>query len=213
MNDRISVDKILYNGELYSVGQIVVVNEFSELVGMVGTIAEIRVESGAESSMPSIYCDFVRPIFSEEITGACKLYKLAKGEEKQLDTFSFERVPMSPCSLTPLDSKMKPEEERVSVYVLTEDWGVDDETGAETYLFLDKDAARKEMRLRAYLEKLNGTMDNWQDDNDFVEDVDENSYSAYIDGFYNDNHYSLTITIKYLPLSILPTRLLKKLKK
>ncbi len=206
-------DQIEYEGKSYCIGQKIIVAEH-RLRGLVGVIVEIRTDenTNAKNSSPELYCDLVKPIFKEELKVLSDFYCGLPMDANTVKRLSFKKIRFEPKELEFIE-ETEPEEESISVYVLEEDWAVRDELGSEVYLFLDENEAKKEMRKRAYMEKISGSTEDWEEDENFVEDASEDSYSAYIEGFYNDNHYDLTITAKSIPLNALPMRLLKKLKK
>ena len=42
---------------------------------------------------------------------------------------------------------------------------------------------------------------DWKDEDDYIEETDENSFECYIDGYYSERHYSISIVEKPMKMS------------
>ena len=50
-------------------------------------------------------------------------------------------------------------------------------------------------------EMKDGCIPDWKDDDDYIEETDENSFECYIDGYYSERHYSISIVEKPMKMS------------
>ncbi len=191
-----------YEGRKYTVGDMVIANAGSMYEGLMGRITEIRTEEDKDTDNvgPDIYCDFEKPQFPFAIQKFQEHFHVTVDETFDWDMVSLDSVIMAPEMIELIDVKEETPTS-IKVYVLSEEWVIRGDAETKTYAFLSLGEAKKEMQIRAYLEKQDGIIKDWLDDEDLIEDTFEMSYSAYIEGWYCDNHYDLSIATVDVPLT------------
>ena len=191
-----------YADKKYQVGEMVIANNQSDYVGLVGIIAQIVTgeDKDTDNPYPDIYCDFIKPPFKDEIKILEENFSKWYGNKKKLEDLNLDGVIMAPCMIEQAD-KSTTSKDVIKIYLLTEDWAFDGDEGIETVAFTDFDEAKLQMRLKMYKERREGCVETWLDDEDFVEENSETSYEAYIEGYHCENHYTLTIKPVKLPIS------------
>lgn len=192
-----------YDGTKYVIGEPVIGTEESEYEGLQGVITEIRTgeDKDTENETPDLYCSFEAPIIGMDIKKLEDIFSDLYGEPKTLDDISLDSVIMAPSMVCPLADIEKNLEEH-TVYVLEEDWAIDDDYGHNTEIFTDFASAKRKMVANLKEEMDNGCILGWMDDEKFVEESISEFYDCFIDGEYASNHYSLEInkqTIKMEP--------------
>ncbi len=191
-----------YKGRIYTVGDMVIANADSVYEGLMGRITEIRTggDKDTENLGPDIYCDFEKPQFPFAIKRFEERFHVTVDEAFDWDMIALDGVIMAPEMLVSLDVQ-EDAPTSIKIYVLLEDWIGTGTEGNKTYAFLTLEEAKKEMQIHAYLEKEDGIVKKWLEDERFIEDIGEMSYSAYIDGWYCDNHYELAILEISVPIT------------
>ena len=191
-----------YADKKYQVGEIVIANNQSDYVGLVGIITQIVTgeDKDTDNPYPDIYCDFIKPPFKDEIKILEENFSKWYGTKKKLEDLNLDGVIMAPCMIEQAD-KSTTSKDVIKIYLLTEDWAFDGDEGIESVAFTDFDEAKLQMRLKMYKERREGCVETWLDDEDFVEENSETSYEAYIEGYHCENHYTLTIKPVKLPIS------------
>lgn len=191
-----------YADKKYQVGEMVIANNQSDYVGLVGIIAQIVTgeDKDTDNPYPDIYCDFIKPPFKDEIKILEENFSKWYGTKKKLEDLNLDGVIMAPCMIEQAD-KSTTSKDVIKIYLLTEDWAFDGDEGIETVAFTDFDEAKLQMRLKMYKERREGCVETWLDDEDFVEENSETSYEAYIEGYHCESHYTLTIKPVKLPIS------------
>ena len=191
-----------YADKKYQVGEMVIANNQSDYVGLVGIITQIVTgeDKDTDNPYPDIYCDFIKPPFKDEIKILEENFSKWYGTKKKLKDLNLDGVIMAPCMLEQAD-KSTTSKDVIKIYLLTEDWAFDGDEGIETAAFTDFDEAKLQMRLKMYKERREGCVETWLDDEDFVEENSETSYEAYIEGYHCESHYTLTIKPVKLPIS------------
>ena len=191
-----------YADKKYQVGEIVIANNQSDYVGLVGIITQIVTgeDKDTDNPYPDIYCDFIKPPFKDEIKILEENFSKWYGTKKKLEDLNLDGVIMAPCMIEQAD-KSTTSKDVIKIYLLTEDWAFDGDEGIETVAFTDFDEAKLQMRLKMYKERREGCVETWLDDEDFVEENSETSYEAYIEGYHCESHYTLTIKPVKLPIS------------
>ena len=191
-----------YADKKYQVGEMVIANNQSDYVGLVGIITQIVTgeDKDTDNPYPDIYCDFIKPPFKDEIKILEENFSKWYGTKKKLEDLNLDGVIMAPCMLEQAD-KSTTSKDVIKIYLLTEDWAFDGDEGIETVAFTDFDEAKLQMRLKMYKERREGCVETWLDDEDFVEENSETSYEAYIEGYHCESHYTLTIKPVKLPIS------------
>lgn len=191
-----------YADKKYQIGETVIANKQSDYVGLVGFITKIVTDEDKDTNnpYPDIYCDFIKPHFKSEIKLLEERFSKLYGAKKKLEDLNFDGVIMAPCMLEQAD-KCSSAKDFIKIYVLTEDWACDGEEGFETYAYTDYDEAKLQLRLKMYKERREGCVEAWLDNEDFVEENSEKGYEAYIEGFYCESHYTLSLKQLELPIS------------
>lgn len=191
-----------YADKKYQVGEMVIANNQSDYVGLVGIITQIVTgeDKDTDNPYPDIYCDFIKPPFKDEIKILEENFSKWYGTKKKLEDLNLDGVIMAPCMIEQAD-KSTTSKDVIKIYLLTEDWAFDGDEGIETVAFTDFDEAKLQMRLKMYKERREGCVETWLDDEDFVEENSETSYEAYIEGYHCESHYTLTIKPVKLPIS------------
>lgn len=191
-----------YADKKYQIGELIIANNQSDYVGLVGVITQIVTgeDKDTDNPYPDIYCDFIKPPFKDEIKILEENFSKWYGAKKSLKDLNFDGVIMAPCMIEQAN-KSTTSKDVIKIYLLTEDWAFDGEEGVETVAFTDFDDAKLQMRLKMYKERREGCVETWLDDEDFVEENSETSYEAYIEGYHCESHYTLTIKPVKLPIS------------
>ena len=191
--DRIGA-AFYYEGKKYVVGEQIVANDASEYEGLFGRILEIRDgdDKETENDAPDIYCEFEEPVLKSDIWSLEQRMSALYGERKTLEDISLDLVIMAPDMISTI-AEIENNSPSAEIYILTEDWAVNDNYGHSTGAFTSLEMARLSMRQMLTKEKQEGCIPVWEDEADFVEDESDMSYSAYREGFWCESHYELTI--------------------
>jgi hypothetical protein len=191
--DRIGA-AFYYEGKKYVVGEQIVANDASEYEGLFGRILEIRDgdDKETENDAPDIYCEFEEPVLKSDIWSLEQRMSALYGERKTLEDISLDLVIMAPDMISTI-AEIENNSPTAEIYILTEDWAVNDNYGHSTGAFTSLEMARLSMRQMLAKEKQEGCIPVWEDEADFVEDESDMSYSAYREGFWCESHYELTI--------------------
>ena len=201
--DRIGA-AFYYEGKKYVIGEPILATDASEYEGLLGRILEIRdgVDKETDNEEPDIYCEFEEPVLKSDIWKLEQRMSGIYGERKTLEDISLDFVIMAPEMITTL-SEIKNQSPVAEIYILTEDWAVNDNYGHSTGAFTSLEMAQLSMRQMLTKEKQEGCIPVWVDEADFVEDESDMSYSAYREGFWCESHYELTI--QKLDIRMTPT--------
>lgn len=191
-----------YEGTIYKVGQSVYANSNSDYHGLFGVIKEIRDgdDKDTENIAPDIYCSFDLPVLPHSIELFEKRFSELYGEPKKINDIALDSVIMAPDMIVPLTEFEKPKNSK-KIYIVHEDWSVNEEMDSRLYPFTNRKDAEMKLKLLVQNEKAEGCLFDWGDDESFVEESSDNCYEAYLEGFYNDAHYTVTILESELNLS------------
>ena len=191
--DRIGA-AFYYEGKKYVVGEPIVANDASEYEGLFGRILEIRdgEDKETENYAPDIYCEFEEPVLKSDIWSLEQRMSALYGERKTLEDISLDLVIMAPDMISTI-AEIENNSPTAEIYILTEDWAVNDNYGHSTGAFTSLEMARLSMRQMLTKEKQEGCIPVWEDEADFVEDESDMCYLAYREGFWCESHYELTI--------------------
>ena len=191
--DRIGA-AFYYEGKKYVVGEPIVANDASEYEGLFGRILEIRdgEDKETENYAPDIYCEFEEPVLKSDIWNLEQRMSGLYGERMTLEDISLDLVIMGPDMISTI-ADIEYHSPTAEIYILTEDWAVNDDYGHSTGAFTSLELARLSMRQMLTKEKQEGCIPVWEDEADFREDESDMSYSAYREGFWCESHYELTI--------------------
>lgn len=191
--------EFLYDGKTYRIGDTVVACWEIEYAGLIGRIDEIRTGENkeTENETPEIFCRFELPKLSADITELEKRFSDACAAEKKIEDIPLDSVIMSPEMLICPDNDRNKEK----IYVLTEEWANDGDGGFNTEIFSDYDAAKAFLNATLAREMSDGLIAKWKDRDSFKFEEDGDSYTAWVDGYYTELHYTLKIEVKEMTVS------------
>lgn len=191
--------EFLYRGETYRIGATVIANAKSAYEGLVGEIREIRTgeDKETENETPEIFCRFELPKLSADITELEKRFSDACAAEKKIEDIPLDSVIMSPEMLICPDNDRNKEK----IYVLTEEWANDGDGGFNTEVFTDALTAKAFLNFKLSKEMSDGLIAKWQSDEEFKFEENGSAYTAWIDGYYYELHYTLKIEVKEMTVS------------
>lgn len=190
--------EFIYEGVTYRVGAEVVGASESEYKGLIGSILEIRTEEDreTENDTPDIHCCFEQPCLPADIDDLERRFSSLHQTEKKLEDISLDYVIMAPEELLVLKSPRR----TIEIYVLEEDWAVNDDYGHSTAVYADYYEAKAKLNELLGEEMKTGCLTDWMPKDNFQFDADENSYEGWLDGEYLLSHYHVVIT--KLPLQL-----------
>lgn len=190
-------EKFYFKGIEYVIGGDVIGTEESTYSGLLGNIYEIRTyeDKETDNETPDLYCRFEAPITNYDIAKLEKTFSKLCGENKSLEEICLDGVIMSPQMVQPIQDK------EYTVYILEEDWAANDDYGHDVEIFTDLNSAKRSMYEQLKKEMNEGCIPNFKNDDDYIEESDENSFECYIDGYYSESHYLLSITEKSMGIS------------
>ena len=191
--------EFLYDGKTYRIGDGVIANEESIYAGLVGEICEIRTgeDKETENETPDLICCFDLPELSADITEFQRRFSAAYMTEKKIEDIPLDSVIMSPEMLICPDNDKNKEK----IYVLTEEWANDGDGGFNTGIFTDFHTAKAFLNAALAHEASDGLIAKWRADEDFKFEEDGCSYTAWIDEYYSELHYSLKIEEREMTVS------------
>lgn len=169
---------------------------------MFGTILEIRTgnDRETENDTPDIYCSFDPPALSMRRSELERVFSALYNEPKHLDELGLDFVIMAPDMIMPLAD---PEQDYPSaaLYVVVSHWASDGESGSYEAPFTDLADARLQFHEDLLNELERGSIASWKANSQFVEEETSESYECYLDGEYCENHFSIALEHRQLPLS------------
>ncbi len=191
-----------YEGRKYTVGDMVIANAGSIYEGLMGRIIEIHTgeDKDTENLGPDIYCDFEKPQFPFAIQKFQEHFHVTVDETFDWDMVALDGVIMAPEMIERMDVKTETPTS-IEMYVLVEEWSVNGDCDSKLYAFFNLHEAKREMQIRAYMEQQDGAVKDWSSNDDFEEETNDMYYSAYIGGWYDNNHYDLSIRKIDVPLT------------
>lgn len=183
--------EFLYKGETYRIGDNIVATTWSSTyAGLIGKICEIRTgkDKKTETETPEIVCCFNIPKLPSDVDNLMEIFMCDFTEEKKEDS-PLDSVIMSPEMLICPDNDRNKEE----IYVLTEEWANDGDGGFNTGIFTDFHTAKAFLNATLAREMSDGLIAKWKDRESFKFEEDGDSYTAWVDGYYTELHYTLKI--------------------
>ena len=109
--------------------------------------------------------------------------------QKTLDDICFDMVIMAPEMITvPSQSK-----KFIKIYILSEDWAVDGDTGHSSSIYSDPLEARARLNEALGKEIDSSCLSDWIDTPEYQTEISENSYEGWLDGFYCESHYAISL--------------------
>ena len=195
-------DVFEYGEVKFEIGKPIVGTKGTEYEGLFGYISQIRTgnDKDTDNETPDIYCCFNLPVLEKDIKELEEVFSELYGEKKTVDDIALDLVIMAPDMIKPLHT-VKKDGENPSVYILLEDWAINDDYGHKETVYTDHDMARY-----FFFDTLKNEMDygciaDFRKKNHFVEESGEEFYECFIDGSYNSDHYTLQIVKKELFMS------------
>ena len=183
--------EFLYNGITYRVGDVIIGSDQSEYAGLIGSIFEIRDGSDkeTENDTPDIYCSFEPPVLPADIAKVEEVFSDLYDEKKEVDDICFDMVIMAPeMIIVPGQAKKS-----IKLYILSEDWAVDGNTGHSSSIYSDPLEARARLNKALGNEIDSGCLSDWINTPEYQTEISENSYEGWLDGFYCENHYAISL--------------------
>ena len=182
--------EFLYDGKTYRIGDTVVACWEIEYAGLIGRIDEIRTgkDKKTETETPEIVCCFNIPKLPSDVDNLMEIFMCDFTEEKKEDS-PLDSVIMSPETLICPDNDKNKEK----IYVLTEEWANDGDGGFNTEVFTDALTAKAFLNFKLSKEMTDGLIAKWQTDEEFKFEENDSAYTAWIDGYYSELHYTLKI--------------------
>ena len=183
--------EFLYNGNTYRVGDVIIGSDKSEYAGLIGSILEIRDGSDkeTENDTPDIYCSFDPPVLPADIAKVEAVFSDLYGEKKKLEDICFDMVIMAPEMITvPGQSKKS-----VKLYILIEDWAANDNYKHLSGIYSDPLEARARLNEALGNEIDSGCLSDWINTPEYRTETSENSYEGWLDGFYCESHYAISL--------------------
>lgn len=191
-----------YEGVVYKIGDPIVGTSESEYEGLYGSIMELRdgEDQETENETPDFYCTFEPPVLPCEVKKLEERFSDLYRQPKTLDDIGLDFVIMAPSMIKPLDDLRKCRH-RPMIYILMEDWAINGEHGNDSEVYTDFDDAKRTLIQKLAEEQKSGCIPNWVDKDEFVEYSTPDSYEAYLDGVYMENHYAISIVLQKLCVS------------
>ncbi len=181
----------LYNGVEYHIGDEIIGTSESEYEGLLGSISEIRTgdDKETENEGPDFYCSFNPPVWPTDIKRLEEVFSDLYGEPKSIEDIILDLVIMAPSMVRPTQIKGT----TLTIYVLTEEWAVDYQSGFQVYLYSSETEARAYLNKLLDNEKHGGCIADWAGKTDFMEEISDNEYQCWLDGVFSRDHYSLCL--------------------
>ena len=88
-----------------------------------------------------------------------------------------------------------------TLYVVAVHWATDGEYGSYEAIFTERTDALHQFHNDLREEFLVGSIPRWKESSQFVEEESDSSYECYLDGEYCENHFSIALEQRALPLS------------
>lgn len=195
-------DEFEYEGVIYIIGGPIVGTQESEYEGLYGSITEIRdgEDKETENETPDFYCAFAPPVLPCEIKKLEETFSNLYDQPKTLDDIILDCVIMAPSMVKPLTTSREISCS-FTVYLLHEDWAMDGEQGSSVEVYTDYHEAKCIMVQKLLDEWEHGIVPIWCGQTEFVQNSTSDSYEAYLDGEYMENHFVMSIISKVLYVS------------
>lgn len=191
------------NGVEYIIGEEVIGTENGDYEGLIGRIYEIRIgeaDKETDNDTSDFYCTFEPPILESDIRKLEERFSQIYGSPKSLKDICLDSVILAPDMVKPVSS-IEDGAKECNVYVLEEDWAANDDYGHDVDIFTDLNSAKISMLKQLKKEMENGCIPDFKEDDDYIEETGENSFECYIEGYYLESHYSISITEKPMKMS------------
>lgn len=150
--------------------------------------------------MSDIYCSFEPPALPMRRSALEQVFSTLYNEPKQLDELGLDYVIMAPDMIMPL-AEPKQDYPSATLYVVVSHWASDGESGSYEVPFTDLTDARRQFHDNLLNEQESGSIASWKANSQFMEEETPESYECYLDGEYCENHFSIALEHRQLPLS------------
>ena len=194
--------KFEHEGVTFIVGQRVVGTDQSEYEGLYGFITEIRggEDKETENDTPDVYCTFEPPVLPYDITEMEKYFSELYQQPKKLEDINLDEVIMATEMIKGVE---EPEKCRafLPIYTVIEDWAANGERGHSEEPYTEFADAKYILHAKLKKELEEGCLMHWQDKEDFRVESVKDSYVGYLDGEYDEKHYSIRIEETRLAVS------------
>ena len=129
-------DEFQYNGISYKIGEQIIGTEQSEYAGLLGTVMQIidGEDKETENPTPDFYCCFTPPVLPYDIERLEQTFSGLYGSPKTLEDIALDSVIMAPEMVVPVQY-VKEQRYRLPLYILSEDWAINGESGHDEYFF------------------------------------------------------------------------------
>lgn len=192
-----------YDDVVYTLGEKIYANGASNYSGLIGRIYEIRdgEDKETENEGPDFYCSFELPVSPYDIDELEKRFTSLYKSQMALENIALDMVIMAPEMVMPF-KQLEDSNRKMTLYMVQEKWTNDGESGCSYYPFTEyEDAKAKMSQLLSNEADDGGLIEQWRDSETFKTDCGSYFYECWIDGFYNDNHYHVSIVQETLLLS------------
>lgn len=180
-------------GITYTIGDKIIATGESAYEGLFGTIAEIRDGDDLETGIdgPDIYCEFIPPVFPEEVKALEERFSKLYGKVKKLEDITLDMVIMAPemlCVMEPVSSTQD-----LIIFIVREEWAFDGDYGASTYLATSPIQAKRIFTELIFQEQLDGCIRDWTGRQDMELCCKDQQYECWLHDEYYENHYKVCI--------------------
>lgn len=183
-----------YEGRKLMIGAQIIANGKSAYEGLFGTITEIRdgEDKETENETPDLYCRFEEPDTPYEISMLETRFTDLCGTPKTIDDIALDLVIMSPEMVMTV-KEYESGKIAIPVFVITEDWAEDDDSGINIWFASDITSAKTKMKRAIKEAKKGGGIFDRRGEEGIEEESSELSYEIYSEGYYCPSHYSIYI--------------------
>lgn len=183
-----------FDGAKFVIGEAIVGTAESEYEGLIGSIYEIRdgEDKETENKPPDLYCSFEPPVHPSNIKKLEEVFSDLYDQPKTLDDIILDMVIMAPSMVDPV-RRIEELQTKLPVYVVSEDWAMDCDSGHSVSQFTDYADARRAFNEKLAEEMDSGCIPKWSEKGEYRTDYGQDFYDCWIDGEYAMNHYKLTI--------------------
>ena len=81
----------------------------------------------------------------------------------------------------------------IKLYILSEDWAANGDTGHSSSIYSDPLEARARLNEALGNEIDSGCLSDWINTPEYRTETSENSYEGWLDGFYCESHYAISL--------------------
>lgn len=195
-------DVFEYNGISYKIGDEIYVTYRNKYEGLFGVILEIRdgKDKDTGNKTPDIYCRLKQPVLPHDVEALEARFSALYGEPKTLDDISLDEIIMAPEMIS-IVTEPSDQSRKITIYLIDEDWAVDDEYGHSIIPCIDYNTAKWMLGKKLEEEKKTGCISQWEEDEDLMFDSGNDFYECWLDGRYSENHSKVKIEVITLPMS------------